>query len=159
MKKLLLIFIIFLILIGTIFLTQKYIKGGTIFFLNKTPVVTINNHSFRVSAAVSQKEHETGLSKTQSLSEDQGMIFLFEKPEYYSFWMKNMKFPVDIIYINNDKIVTIKSNVEPPKNNEENLIIYAPTGPSDKVLEIQAGLSEKYGFKIGDKVKYENLGN
>lgn len=159
MKKLLLIFIIFLILIGAIFLTQKYIKGGTIFFLNKTPVATINNHSFRVSAAVSQKEHETGLSKTQSLSEDQGMIFLFEKPEYYSFWMKNMKFPVDIIYINNDKIVTIKNNAAPPKNNEENLIIYTPTGPSDKVLEIQAGLSEKYGFKIGDTVKYENLGN
>lgn len=158
MKKLLLIFIIFLILIGAIFLTQRYIKGGTIFFLNKTPIAIINNHSFRVSVATSQKEHETGLSETQSLSEDQGMIFLFEKPDYYSFWMKNMRFPIDIIYINNDTIVTIKSNAQLIKD-KENPTIYSSTKPANKVLEIQAGLSEKYKLKEGDKVTYENFGN
>ena len=67
-----------------------------------------------------------------------------------------MKLPIDIIYINNDQIVTIQSNVLPPKE-EESPIVYIPTEPSDKVLEINAGLSEKYGFKKGDVVKIKNL--
>jgi hypothetical protein len=69
-----------------------------------------------------------------------------------------MKFPIDIIFINNDQIVTIHDNAQIIKA-QENPMLYTPTQSSDKVLEIQAGLSEKYNFKIGDKVKYENLGN
>jgi uncharacterized protein len=160
MKKLLLAFVLLLIVVGAFYLTQNYIEGGkTLSIFKKTPTVTIGNHSFKVTVASSQKEKEIGLSETKSLSQDQGMIFIFEKPDYYSFWMKNMKFPIDIIYINNDKIVTIKNNAQPPKNNTENLTIYTPTEPADKVLEIQAGFSQKYNFKNGDSLKYENLSN
>ena len=160
MKKVLLAFTLLLIVLGAMYLTQSYLKGkGSFSFFKKTPIITINGQSFKAITAVSQQEQEVGLSETESLQQDQGMIFLFEKPDYYSFWMKNMKFPIDIIYINQDTIVTIKTNAQPPKNNQESPIIYTPTKPSDKVLEIQAGLSEKYKFKNGDKVKYENLGN
>jgi uncharacterized membrane protein (UPF0127 family) len=72
--------------------------------------------------------------------------------------MKNMKFPIDIIFINNDQIVTIQNEAQVIKG-QENPTIYSSTGPADKVLEIQAGLSKKYNFKAGDRVKYENLGN
>ena len=85
------------------------------------------------------------------------MLFPFEKADYYSFWMKNMKFPIDIIYINKNHIVTIHQNIKPPKTKEESLPIYKPEDPSDTVLEINAGLSEKYKFKKGDTVKTENL--
>jgi len=164
MKKILLLFALFLVIVGALSLILNYQKGGKAIFTfektpEKTPTVTINDHSFRVTVAVSQQEQEIGLSKTKSLQQDQGMIFLFQKPGHYSFWMKDMKFPIDIIYINQDTIVTIKENALPPKNNTENPTIYNPTEPSDKVLEIQAGLSQKYNFKNGDKVKYENLGN
>lgn len=159
MKKVLLAFAVLLIIVGGVMLVQNYLKEGKMSFFKKTPIVTINNQNFKVTVAASQKEREIGLSETKSLSQDQGMIFLFEKPDYYSFWMKNMKFPIDIIYIKSDTIVMIKNNVQPPKDNKESPIIYAPTAPVDKVLEIQAGLSEKYKFKNGDKVKYENLGN
>ena len=160
MKKILLLFAFFLIIVGALYLTLNYQKGGkAIFTFKKTPIVTIIDHSFKVTVAVSQQEQEIGLSKTKSLQQDQGMIFLFQKPGYYSFWMKDMKFPIDIIYINQDTIVTIKENAQPPKNDTENPTIYSPTEPSNKVLEIQAGLSQKYNFKNGDKVKYENLGN
>lgn len=159
MKKILLWFALLLIIVGGIVLVQNYQKKGGISFLKKPSIVTIDSHSFKVTVANSQKTREVGLSETKSISPDQGMIFLFDKPDLYSFWMKNMKFSIDIIYINNDTIVTIKNNAQPPKNNKESPIIYTPTAPSDKVLEIQAGLSEKYKFKNGDKVKYENLGN
>ena len=95
----------------------------------------------------------------EKLEKNEGMLFPYENEAIRAFWMKNMKFPIDIIYINQDTIATIKNNVQPPKNTKENPIIYAPTEPSDKVLEIKAGLSKKYGFKNGDKVKYENLSN
>jgi uncharacterized protein len=160
MKKILLTLALLLLIVGGIYITQGYMKEGkTLSLFKKTPVITINNHSFKVSVAASQKELEIGLSEAKSLSESQGMIFIFEKPDHYSFWMKNMKFPIDIIYINQDKIITIKDNVAPPKDNNEIPSIYTPDEPSNKVLEIKAGLSKKYKFKKGDKVTYENLSN
>lgn len=158
MKKVLLTFALLLIVVGGVFLAQNYLNGNNLSFFKKSPTVIIGDRKFAVSVADSQKEREIGLSETKSLSQDQGMIFLFEKPDYYPFWMRNMKLPIDIIYIKNDQIVTIQSNIVPPKE-KESPIVYTPTEPSDKVLEIQAGLAQKYGFKKGDKVKYENLGN
>ena len=161
MKKVLLVFALLLIVIGAILLAQKYLKIN-IFSLpgkNSTAAittVTINNYTFKVKVAKSQKEQEIGLSETDQLPQDQGMIFIFDKPDYYSFWMKNMKFPIDIIYINNDKIVTVKSNAQPLVK-QENPIIYKPTDPTDKVLEINAGLSKKYNFEKDDKVIIQNL--
>lgn len=160
MKKVLLVFALFLIIVGAMFFTQSYLqKGGQLAFFKKGPTITIDNRSFELKVASSQKEKEIGLSETKSLPENQGMIFLFEKSGYYSFWMKDMKFSIDIIYINNDKIVTIFNNVAPPKGQNESLTVYALAEPSDRVLEIKAGLSKMYNFKKGDSVKYENLGN
>jgi len=159
MKKVLLTFFILLIVVAGVYYTKNYAKSGQVLSIfTKPATVTIDNQSFNVSIARSEKEHEVGLSGTKSLDQNQGMIFLFNNPGYYSFWMKDMKFPIDIIFINNDQIVTIYNDA-PTVQGQENLIAYPPTQMVDKVLEIQAGLSEKYNFKIGDKVKYENLGN
>lgn len=160
MKKVFLTFLVLLIVLGATYLSQGYLNGGIkLFLFKKTPIVKINNQSFNATVAASEKEREIGLSETKSLQPNQGMIFLFDRPDYYSFWMKNMKFPIDIIYINNDTIVTIISNAPFPKNNSESLTVYASISPANKVLEIQGGLSEKYKFKNGDKVTYENLSN
>jgi uncharacterized protein len=159
MKKILLILAILVILVLGAYFIQKYSKGSILPIGAGISTVTIGNYSFKVTVATSEKDQEVGLSETNSLAINQGMIFLFQAPGYYPFWMKNMKFPIDIIYINGDEIVTIISNAQPPKNNAENLTVYASTRPADKVLEIQAGLSDKYHFKNGDKAKYENLGN
>jgi len=158
MKKVLFIFALFLVLAFGMVFAQNYLKTKSFSLFKKTPTITINDRSFQISVADSQKEREIGLSETKSLPENQGMIFLFEKPGYYSFWMKNMKIPIDIIYINNDQIVTIHNNLQPPKE-QESSIVYIPEEPSDKVLEIKAGLSRAYNFKKGDKVKYENFSN
>lgn len=156
MKKILLLFALLLVIIGGVVLAQNYLKEGKTSFFKKSTTVIIGDRKFEVSVADSQKEREIGLSETKSLLQDQGMVFLFEKPDHYSFWMRNMKFPIDIIYINDDQIVTIQNNAQPAQE-QESPIIYTPTEPSDKVLEINSGLAEKYGFKKGDKVKIENL--
>ena len=158
MKKMILTFAVFLVVLGATLFTQKYLGGGKLLFFQKTPIATIGGYNFKVAVAASQQERETGLSGTISLSQNQGMIFIFEKPDYYHFWMKNMKFPIDIIYINKDQIVTIINNAELIKN-QQNPTVYLPSQPSDKVLEIQAGLAKTYKFKNGDKITYENPSN
>ena len=122
-----------------------------------TGKVLINNQAFKVTVARSEKERQIGLSNTEQLNENQGMLFLFDRSDYHSFWMKNMKFPIDIIYINGDKVVTVIENAKPASDTGGNLEIYQPTDKSDKVLEISAGLAKKYNIKRGTSVNIENL--
>lgn len=154
MKTIILLFaILFGMLLG-IFLLQNPANRVSIF--SKTPKETIGNHSFNVKVAKTPKEKEIGLSETKSLSDDEGMVFPFDHSDYYAFWMKNMDFPIDIIYIQNGKVVDIFPSVNPPTDSS-NPPVYQPKSPADTVLEIKAGLSSKYGFKIGDDAKSSNL--
>lgn len=119
------------------------------------PKAVLGDKTFTIALADDPKERMNGLSGKDRLQEDRGMLFVFEKPDYYSFWMRGMKFPLDIIFIKDDKIVKIFQNVSTSR--EESLPVYQPSIPSDKVLEINAGLSKEYGFKEGQTIKFENL--
>jgi len=122
----------------------------------KSPIAKINSHTFKLYVAKSDKDKQIGLSKYKKIDSTQGMVFPFSKAGYYSFWMKEMKFSIDIIYIKDGKIVTIYKNVPMPKNNSD-LPVYNSTAPADTVLEVNAGLSQKYNFKKGDKVNFLNI--
>lgn len=156
MKTILALFALLLVIFLGISFAQSYLKNNPSVF-KKTPTATINNQAFNLKVAKTNEEKQTGLSNLSSLPQDQGMIFPFGKPDYYSFWMRDMKFPIDIIYIKENKIVTIYENLQPPKTKGETPPIYRPDEPSDTVLEINAGLSKKYNFKKGDAVKIQNL--
>lgn len=157
MKLILGLFVLLLIVIGGVY----YIQNGFSFPISfpKTATVTIKDQQFKPVVAKTDKEKEIGLSEKSSISKDSGMLFVFDKADFYSFWMKNMKFPIDIIFIKKDRIVTIHSNLKPPvaDTKDEDILIYKPEEPADKILEIQAGLSDLYGFKKGDIVKIEGL--
>src|SRR3989344_5019567 len=157
MKKVLLAFAVLILVIAGGILAQNYFKTNSLFQIQKNPKAIINNNSFELTVVNTPKEMETGLSETSSLPQNKGMLFLFKAPGHYPFWMKDMKMPIDIIYINNNKIITIFSKANPPSGPDESPIIYRPDEPSDKVLEINSGLSEKYGFKKGDTVVFENI--
>lgn len=124
---------------------------------NQKTEVSINNETFKVKVAETDEEKQIGLSKTNKLGDNQGMLFVFSKPDYYSFWMKEMKFPIDIIYIRGNKVVTIITNAQAPTEENTNLQIYQPKDASDKVLEINAGLAEKYNIKEGSTININNL--
>jgi uncharacterized protein len=113
---------------------------------------TINGQTFKVEVAEDEKEKQIGLSEKEELSEDRGMVFLFDRPDRYSFWMKNMKFPIDIIYINGDRVTTIIHDARPGQDD-----IFQPDEPSDKVLEVKAGQSKKLNIQKGSKVTFKNL--
>lgn len=155
MKTIILLFaILFGLIFGIIFFQNP---NNKIPLLGKTPKAKIDNQTFDVTIAKSSTEKEIGLSEKNNLSQNEGMLFLFDNADYYAFWMKKMKFPIDIIYIKDGKIITIYKNIPAPKNADENLPIYQPKSPADKVLEINAGLSSKYKFQEGDSVNFENI--
>jgi len=121
-------------------------------YLNlQSPRAVINSHVFSLYLAKNSQEQEVGLAKYNKINKNQGMLFIFQKTDYYSFWMKNMKFPIDIIFINKNTIVDIFQNVPSQKDNN-NLPTYTTGEKADEVLEINAGLSKEYKIKIGDKV-------
>ena len=76
------------------------------------------------------------------------MLFLFPQKGIYAFWMKDMRFNLDIIWISDDKIVYIAKD-----NSFHDLTPVNPGIEADKVLEINADLADRYGFKVGDEVK------
>ena len=117
--------------------------------------ITINGHTFHVELAKTPADQQRGLSNRKSLAEDNGMLFLFTKSDLYPFWMKEMKFALDMIYLEGDKIVYIAADVPPPAKSEDTPAIIHPDAKADKVLEINAGLSKKYDIKKGDSVKIE----
>jgi uncharacterized membrane protein (UPF0127 family) len=121
-------------------------------YLNpKLPTTEINGHVFSLYLAKTSQEQEEGLAKFNKIDKNQGMLFIFQKQDYHSFWMKNMQFPIDIIFINKNKIVDIFQKV--PVAVGENLPTYTTKAKADKVLEINSGLSNEYKIKIGDNVE------
>lgn len=140
-------------LIVIIVLIQLF-SGFSLF--GKKHTVTINKHTFQVDLAETEAQKILGLSQKKSLGTDKGMLFTFSQPDYHAFWMKNMHFPIDIIFINDTKIVTIQKNLQPAAKEalNQNIPTVTSSAPANKVLEINAGLSDKYGFKVGDTVTF-----
>jgi uncharacterized membrane protein (UPF0127 family) len=91
-----------------------------------------------------------GLSSRDNLAENSGMLFIFPKDDVYDFWMKEMKFSLDIIWIKDNKIVEVWQNA--PLLQEKEIPRYHPQNLARYVLEVNAGTYAKYGWQIGDKV-------
>lgn len=96
---------------------------------------------------------ERGLGGRAYLQNDEAMIFNFDEPGFYGFWMKDMNFPIDIIWIDaNKKIVFVKEGAEPSSFPE----VFMSNYPAKFVLEVNAGFCSKNKVKIGDEVNFLN---
>lgn len=149
MKNIILIVILIIVLGVAFYFTRQYISNNPGGFFGRFEKMTIGDEEISVSLADTDEERVKGLSGKQSLPQNQGMLFLFDRPDYYGFWMKDMNFPIDIIFMNNGKVVTIHPKVSPPERSE-NLYIYKPDSPSNQVLELSSGRAEELGIKVGD---------
>jgi uncharacterized membrane protein (UPF0127 family) len=113
--------------------------------------IKANGQTINAQAAKTEAEREQGLSGKACLGTNQGMLFVFDKPAGYSFWMKDMKFSIDILWIGEDKkIVYEKDNLSPDTypNSFTN-----PT-PAKYVLEIAAGQADRLGLQPGTQLYY-----
>lgn len=120
-----------------------------------TASVSISNKEIDVELAKTKEERIKGLSGRSSLEENEGMLFVFEDETNASvFWMKDMLIPIDIIWINEGKIVRIDKNVAAPAKDtpDEDLKTYSAGKPVDFVLEVNAGFADSNSIKVGDNV-------
>ncbi len=137
----------FILLIFSCFVFSLLIKedGHNIKF------VKIAGENIKVDLAESAGAQARGLGGRLSLLSNEGMLFVFQKSGIYSFWMKGMNFPIDIVWIDEDlRVVYIKENALPSSYPES----FSPGQNSKYVLEVSALFSEKHNLKIGDGVEF-----
>ncbi len=125
----------------------KFTKEG-ILKLKKADGSTIKE--IEIEIADNDYERETGLMYRKTMLENRGMLFIMETEKPQNFYMKNTKIALDIIYINSKKeIVSISKNAAPL--NEASL----PSNyPAKYVLELNAGLSDKWEIAVGDTASW-----
>lgn len=123
--------------------------------LPKIKTIVVDNHSIVVEIADTDNLRTKGLSERNSLPQNQGMLFVFPVVEFYNFWMKGMRFPLDFVWIKDDTVVDLTENVPNPRDQTHDPAeFYNPKFAVNKVLEINAGEIKKLNIKIGDKIIY-----
>ncbi len=94
-----------------------------------------------------------GLMHWKRLENKEGMLFILRKPSKAGIWMHNMHFPIDIVWLNEKKeVIGIIKNAKPCRLLD--CKIYAPSHPAKFVLEINAGLADKLGIKIRNRLRW-----
>ena len=136
-------------LLGLFFLVQR--PSATSFDTSyvesvlQTPTATINIR------ADTEQTREHGLSDRESLSVDTGMLFIFPTATIQGFWMKDMHFPLDIIWIDkNKKVIGIAANATPESYPE----VFMSPDLIQYVLEINAGKSTDFGITTGAQLVF-----
>jgi uncharacterized protein len=128
----------------------------------KTHTIEVSGEKVKTEVRDTIMGRAQGLSgrAVGSLGEHDGMLFIFASSSDYGFWMKDMNFPIDIVWISNDEqsgkaaIAGISENAMPePDKRLFSLTVYHSPVPVRYVLEVPAGTSAKNGWKAGDEVK------
>lgn len=121
----------------------------------KVAQLSINDNKVKVEIAETREKRSKGLGGRTSLPEGEGMLFIFDKADKYPFWMKGVSFPLDFIWIKEDKVVDLLENVPAAEAGQKDadLPIYVAKEPIDKMLEVAAGTVTKLNVKVGDSVK------
>lgn len=117
--------------------------------------ISIGNVDLTVEVVNQVQSLAMGLSSRDEIGSD-GMLFFLPEKKLAAFWMKDMKFNLDIIWIDGDRVVDISYDLpmpEPDTTNAE-LPFYSPKIPVDRALEVVAGDVEKFGIEVGDRVRY-----
>jgi uncharacterized membrane protein (UPF0127 family) len=123
--------------------TDEYVDGETI-------NLEINGQILKLVVAKKRDTIIKGLSGKNKIPFD-GMIFFFGKAQKVSFWMKDMKFSLDIVWVRNNVIVGITENIKPePGVPEERLKTYPPPTKIDTVIELSAGRAKQLNIKEGN---------
>ena len=114
--------------------------------------VKIAGQSIKVDLATTPEAKTRGLSARQDLAEGEGMLFVFDNPGKYSFWMKDMNFPIDIIWLNEKlEIIYIKKNAQPKSYPET----FGSNQNAKYVLEVVSGFGDNNNLKEGGKVEFD----
>lgn len=114
-----------------------------------SPVIKVGEESILVEIADTDEERSQGLSGRESLERGRGLLFIFDVAGTYGFWMKDMNFPIDIVWMDSNwNVVSINREVAP----ETFPTTFHPSEPTQHVLEIASGEAARLGIDIGGKL-------
>ncbi len=143
--------------IVVVLVLASFILSGSPFISPNDPVNDIfetelrsfyfKSTSIEVAIADNQKTRRTGLSNLEYLPQERGLLFVFDNSDTYGIWMKDMNFPIDIIWL--DKylnVVDIHENI----SKDTYPTSFYPKAPVMFILEVNTGFSSKYNVEIGD---------
>ncbi|WP_088894863.1 DUF192 domain-containing protein [Leptolyngbya ohadii] len=108
----------------------------------------VNDRTIKLEVARTVQERQIGLMNRPRLAPDRGMGFAVSPPRDVEIWMKQMKFPIDIIFLNNGRIKAIQTKAPPCPT--EVCPTYQAGTPVDQVVELAAGEADRLGLKVGD---------
>jgi uncharacterized membrane protein (UPF0127 family) len=121
-----------------------------IFYHGKTELKTPNT-TYNLEVVTSEAQLEKGLGDRNALGTDDGMLFIFNKPAVECIWMKDMRFPLDIVWLSTSKqVLHIESNVSQntyPKT-------YCPDVNAQYVIELNAGQAKRAGINLGETLSF-----
>jgi uncharacterized protein len=115
------------------------------------PVLQVGDASVRVEVAADRASQERGLSGRDALAPDAGMLFVLDTDRPV-FWMRGMRFPLDIVWIARGRVVDVTAGVPLPRPGRA-LPTYSPRRPADRALEVNAGWAVRHGVRRGDAVR------
>ena len=137
--------IIFLVLIAGALISLYFIYRP-----HKTKI-KINNQIFNIEVVKSTYDIEKGLSGREKIADNQGMLFEFKDYDIRNFWMKDMKFPLDILFIDNEIIKEITTLLKPENGTTPS---YTSQNKVNYVLELNAGAINKYKISVGNTIEF-----
>jgi uncharacterized protein len=116
--------------------------------------VTVNNFDLTVYLAMTNEQIIKGLVIKNQLKENEGMLFVYQLPAKYTFSMRGMKFPIDIIWLDNArKVIHIEHSLEPCPSDID-CPKFIPSAAALYVLETIAGFSNRHDVKIGTQIDF-----
>lgn len=150
-NKLFLFFVVFFFISFIVF--NSYSTFSKTLLCKRFQCIMINDIIVYTEAAKTPEEKQRGLSGKRSINTNEGMLFSFPERIKPAFWMKDMLFPIDIIWIANKKVVQIDENLLPPPKYSEPMI-YRPNRDIDYVLEVNAFFCKKNNIRVGNSVLF-----
>jgi uncharacterized membrane protein (UPF0127 family) len=115
----------------------------------REPYVVLKGQRFTVELAETSEKQALGLMFRDSMAEDHGMLFLFPGESMRSFWMKNTRIPLDILYFDSDlALVSLAADARPCRS--ARCPSYPSEGPAQYVLELNSGKAAELGVRPGD---------
>ena len=147
-----LVIILFLVLIfATIGLKIAKLDKDTSSDGAKYVTVQLNTVDLKLKVLDTDTLRIKGLSDSISLPENEGMLFVFDRPGYHGIWMKDMKYPIDIAWLDQfRKVIHIERNVSPDTYPQ----VFLPPTEDVYVIEVNSNFLEKHGIKIGDEINF-----
>ena len=122
------------------------------------PSLQIRGQRVALEVVRTPDEQRRGLGYRDSLAWDHGMLFPYDgRPDFHAFWMRGMRFDIDIVWIRKGRIVDIAHRVPHPGPEDPtgNGPTVRPREMSDRVLEVPAGYAQAHGWRIGDPVHFD----